>query len=87
MGYVKKLDTDRYELTYVINGELCKIIVKKNTPRIVEIEDIETDKSYINALKPYVIYNQEEWVPPKPSRIYYEDGSVKNMNYKYPKVD
>lgn len=71
---VKKIGTNTYELTFVIQGDISKIIVTKNYPEIVDIQNQETEESYMNELEPYVRYNAKKCEVPAPAIIYYENG-------------
>lgn len=75
-GSVVRLGKDRYELTFVIKGRKAKIVVVKVVPEIIDIQDTETDESYMESLGEYTQFRQEQWTPPRPSIIYYEDGST-----------
>jgi len=78
-GNVKKLSKDRYELSFILNGELCKITVKKNNPQIIDVQN-DSDESYMDSLEPYVKFSQEDWPVSKPCTIYYEDGTTRIIN-------
>lgn len=78
-GNVKKLGDARYELTFSLDGELCKMNVKKNNPLIVDVQNVETDESYITELEPYVKFTQEKWSVPAHAMVYYDDGTAKKF--------
>lgn len=73
---VKKIGKDTYELTFATQGEISKIVVTKTCPEIVDIQNRETEESYMDELGPFVRYHVKKWVTPAPSIVYYENGKT-----------
>ena len=75
---VRKIDKDTYEVSFLIDGRISRIRLTKSTRIIADIQDIETDESYMDLITPYIRFTPIPWAPPKPSLIYYEDGQVES---------
>lgn len=72
---VKKLGKNKYELSFMIGGEMCKLVVNRVIPEVVDVQDMDTDHSYMEELAPYTRFRVDEWEAPTPSVIYYDDGT------------
>jgi hypothetical protein len=70
---IVKFNEFEYELTHVIDGELVRIRLKRVVPRIVEVQDCETEESLPQALS-YALFRQVPW-PNQRLIYYYEDGT------------
>lgn len=73
---VRQVGKNTYEISFMVQGEISKIIVEKTIPEIVDIQNKETDESYMEKLAPFVKFQVKKWVAPEPSVIYYENGET-----------
>lgn len=76
---VCRLDANSYKVSLILNGELCNFIVSRIASKVVEIEDNETNESYIQEGESFVNWNVQPWKPVRRSTCYFENGEISTI--------